>query len=79
MVGDVDNYGPPSASRLYIGTFWMDAGPNTLQMDHYCPQYRAGACPGHHITADSGSTCDSGNINSVHFEGYAVCLVPVDP
>ncbi len=77
VVPDVDNYGAPSGSRLYIGTFWMDSGANTLQMDHYCPMYRAGQCPGHHIPTDPSSTCDSGNINSVHYEGLALCLVPV--
>ncbi len=78
IVVDVDNNGAPSGSRLYVGTFWLDQGVNELEMNHYCPLYRAGACPSHHITTDSGSTCDSGNINSVHYDGYALCLVAAD-
>ena len=73
IVEDGDNSGWPSGKRLYIGTFWLEAGDNKLEMRHYCPKYRAGACTGFHDTSGS-STCESDSPNSVHYEGYGTCL-----
>ncbi len=78
VVQDADNDGFPSDSRIYIGTFWLEAGANTLYMYHYCVLYRDGYCPEFHITDDSSSTCDSDGANSVHFEGEGLCLVSAD-
>lgn len=77
VVQDADNLGPPLGTRTYVGTFWLDPGTNTFRMSHYCPVYRAGVCPEHHIPDEPEATCDSGNVNSVHFSGYGLCLVPV--
>lgn len=74
IVRDADNGSGPPASLIYIGTFWMEKGANTLEMHHYCPTYRTGACSAYHVTSDSGSTCDSSNANSVHFEGSGICV-----
>jgi len=72
---DPDNLGPVAAGTTqYMGTFWFDAGPNTVELHHYCEHYFAGSCLGLH---DAGTPCDS-NINSVHFLGEAVCLIPVN-
>ena len=77
VVPDLDNAGSVPANMVaYVGTFILDAGINTISMYHYCPLYRAGECPSFHIPDDSDSTCDSGNVNSVHFTGTAVCLLP---
>ncbi len=77
IVQDPDNHGAlPENTRIYMGTFWMLAGDNTLTLHHYCPTYRAGQCTEFHITDDPNSTCDSGDANSVHFTGEGVCLVP---
>ncbi len=77
VVEDPDNVNPvPTGSTLYLGTFQLDAGINEVELWHYCPVYRDGDCPTLHIPDDPGSTCDSSNVNSVHFTGTAVCLVP---
>ncbi|HCP45240.1 MAG TPA: hypothetical protein DIU15_04330 [Deltaproteobacteria bacterium] len=75
-VEDADNDGsPPPGAVLYIGTFWLDSGDNSLQMNHYCPVYRDGNCTSFHRDEVPESTCDSGNVNSAHFLGEGICLV----
>jgi len=75
-VEDADNQGEPAPGAvLYIGTFWLDSGENTLQMSHYCPVYRSGNCTSFHRTDDPEATCESGNVNSAHFLGEGICLV----
>ena len=77
MVMDADNGGAlPSGTRIYIGTFYLEAGPNDVTMHHYCPLQRAGECDELHNTSDSSSTCETGNVNSVHFDGEGICIVP---
>jgi hypothetical protein len=76
IVQDSDNSGWPSGSKLYIGTFWLEAGANKLEMRHYCPVYRGGSCQGFHDGSDA--TCDSSNVNSVHYEGWGTCLRKAD-
>lgn len=76
VVVDGDNDGPPAGNQTLIGTFWLDAGDNELVMTHYCTLYDQGRCPEHHIDQPSSQTCDTNNINSVHFMGFGVCLVP---
>ena len=75
VVLDADNGGAPPA-RIYMGTFWLEGGVNTLTLRHLCPTIRAGSCTSMHNTADPGSTCESGSPNSAHLQGGAVCLVP---
>jgi len=78
IVSDSDNYGPlPSGSRIYIGTFWLDAGSNTLTLNHYCPLYRAGECPAFHKT-DTSDTCDNDGVNSVHVVADGLCVTPAE-
>ncbi|MEZ4322232.1 MAG: hypothetical protein R3F61_32465 [Myxococcota bacterium] len=72
VVADADNSGSPPGARTYLGTFWLDAGANTLVMTHYCQIWTS--CPQFHNDQPSNQTCDSGNINSVHFLGDGVCL-----
>ena len=75
IVEDADNDGGlPTGSRIYLGTFWLDAGDNTLSLMHFCPLYEAGSCSSFHDTDDSSSTCESGNVNSVHLEGEGLCV-----
>lgn len=77
VVADLDNNGSvPAGMVAYVGTFYLMPGENTISMHHYCPVYRAGDCPNFHFPADANSTCDSGNPNSVHFTGTAICLLP---
>jgi hypothetical protein len=76
VVIDADNHGFPSSSLIYLGTFWLDAGDNTLTLLHYCERQRAGECLGLHITDDPDSTCASGSPNSVHVEAHGLCAVP---
>lgn len=78
VVVDSDNLGPAPGVQEFVGTFWFDAGENLLEMTHYCTLYRAGMCPEHHTDTPSNQTCDSNNIHSAHFMGFAICLVPVD-
>ena len=79
FVADADNDAtPPTGARLHLGTFWLDAGDNTLYLNHYCPVYRAGECTWLHDTVDGSSTCDSSNANSVHIEGDGICVVRAD-
>jgi hypothetical protein len=73
VLPDQDNNGT-TALYYYIGTFWLDAGDNALAMHHYCPEYRTGTCTWMHDGQDSDKTCDSGNVNSVHFVGSGLCV-----
>jgi hypothetical protein len=76
VVIDVDNDGAMArGQRIYVGTFWLDAGDNDLTMHHFCPLIRDGACPDLHLLVPDDGTCDSGNVNSVHFLGEGLCLV----
>jgi len=77
VVDDFDNGETPS-QRIYTGTFWLEAGANSLTMTHYCPLERSGYCPEFHDTSDSNSTCDSDGPNSTHFNGAGLCLMKVD-
>ena len=75
FVVDADNISTPN-ERIYTGTYWLDEGVNHLELVHFCPIFRDGACDGLHITEWSDGTCDSGNPNSVHLVGGAACVVP---
>ena len=77
LVLDADNEGElPAGSRIYIGTFYLEAGTNLLTMTHFCDLVRNGSCT-EYETTDSDQTCDvTSNPNSVHFEGEGICLVP---
>jgi len=76
VVVDADNHGFPGSSLIYLGTFWLDPGVNTLTLLHYCERQRAGECGSLHITDDPGSTCDTSNANSVHVEAQGICAKP---
>lgn len=73
VLPDHDN-GGATALYHYVGTFWLDAGENRLEMHHFCPDIRAGACAWMHDKVDSDKTCDSDNPNSVHFNGDGLCV-----
>lgn len=73
IVDDFDNI-ELQASRIYIGTFWLEAGENQLELNHYCPIQRSGYCSSFHDNNTSNSTCDSSGVNSVHFNGLGICL-----
>jgi hypothetical protein len=74
IVLDPDNTTPPPANgSQYLGTFWFEDGHNTIEMHHYCELYLQGQCTQFHDP--NGTPCETG-INSVHFTGTAVCLVP---
>ena len=75
VVMDNDNDQPPVAgTRIYMGTFWLDAGVNTLELHHLCTYIRDGLCTDMHDQLDPESTCESSNANSVHYLGEGLCL-----
>jgi hypothetical protein len=75
VVMDNDNDQPPVAgTRIYMGTFWLDAGVNTLELHHLCTYIREGLCTDMHDEEDPESTCESSNANSVHYLGEGICL-----
>ncbi len=79
LVRDADNDGPlPEGSRIYIGTFYLEAGDNTLNLYHYCPLYRAGECPSFQDSS-TDDTCDGSGANSVHILAEGLCLVKALP
>ena len=74
VVVDNDNSGT-RPSMVFMGTFWLEAGNNTLTFAHYCPRQRAGHCPEHHNPTPSWSTCSSGQGNSAHLDLRAFCAI----
>jgi hypothetical protein len=77
IVVDPDNQGTlPSGTTQYLGTFWLEAGDNNVEIWHACPRMRDGECRDHHIDEEPTSTCESGSVNSVHVTGQAICLMP---
>lgn len=78
IVQDGDNEVPWTDSEyVYIGTFELAEGVNTLKIFHYCLLYWEGECPEFHLEADLSSTCDSVNPNSAHFSGD-LCLLSAE-
>ena len=72
IVSDPDNNGAlPQGTRIYMGTFWLDAGSNTLELNHYCPLFRSGECTSFH---NNNTSCNDTNVNSVHYTGEGLCL-----
>ncbi len=59
---------------IYLGTFQLAQGDNTLRLEHYCQLYNDGECEEFHFTDEPYSTCDSSNPNSAHFSGE-LCLL----
>lgn len=79
VVQDADNEGA-SPGHVLVGVFALHEGPNELEMHHFCPLFRAGACPSFHVgDPEAPGGCRDGNPNSVHFEGSGICLVPLNP
>jgi hypothetical protein len=75
VVMDNDNdQAPASGTRIYMGTFWLDEGMNTLELHHLCTYIRDGFCTDMHDQEDPESTCESSNANSVHYLGEGLCL-----
>jgi hypothetical protein len=74
VVVDNDNSGT-RPSMVFMGTFWLEAGNNTLTFAHYCPRQRAGHCPEHHNPTPTWSTCSSGQGNSAHLDLRAFCAI----
>jgi len=78
ILEDPDNNGPvPAGTSRYIGTFPLVAGVNSFELRHYCPLARNGQCLQFHDTVEASSTCDSGDVNSVHFFPEQFCLYPL--
>ncbi len=59
---------------IYLGTFRLVEGNNTLVLEHYCLLFNAGECQEFHITDEPSSTCGTENANSAHFSGE-LCLL----
>ncbi|MEQ1564478.1 MAG: hypothetical protein ABMA64_02485 [Myxococcota bacterium] len=76
---DPDNFVDSNGDLLYFGTFWVEAGPNTLELEHLCPRVRAGSCANLEFVDDRDTTCSSGDGNSAHLDGERLCLVPAAP
>ena len=79
IVQDPDNFGgQPPGTAMYLGTFYLDAGINDVELSHFCPLFLdGGQCAQFHFEDDPGSTCDTDNPNSVHLTGSGICLRPV--
>jgi len=78
LTDDADNDGPlPPDTTQYLGTFLLVEGPNRVEVHHFCALQRQGYCESFEDTSDPNSLCDTGNPNSVHITGLAVCLQPV--
>ena len=71
---DEDNDGTPPEEPVYLGTFWLEAGDNTLTLHHFCTLYRAGLCEDFHNPTPENGSCDSPNWNSAHLLGEGLCL-----
>jgi hypothetical protein len=77
VVVDGDNDGPPPGPLVHMGTFSLVEGDNELVLHHYCPLFRAGRCGDLHIGDPAASSgCHGGGLNSLHFVGAGLCLVP---
>jgi len=75
VVQDVDNFEAwESGDYLYIGTFLLVEGENTMLMSHYCLLFEEGECQEFHFEEEPSSTCPSSNPNSAHFSGE-LCLL----
>ena len=72
VVLDPDNAGPPLGTLQYAGTFVLEEGLQPLTVTHFC-----GRDPRCEALHDPGTTCESGNVNSVHFESGGLCLIPL--
>jgi hypothetical protein len=78
IVQDGDNDAPwVDGDYVYIGTFELVDGVNTLKLFHYCLLFWEGECAEFHFDADLSSTCDSLNPNSAHFSGE-LCLLSAE-
>jgi len=77
IVQDSDNGGAPPGAWIFVGVFLLEEGRNTVEMEHFCPLYRAGACGDFHIgAAEAEGGCMDDNPNSTHFKAEGICLVP---
>jgi hypothetical protein len=75
IVQDGDNDAPwTEGAYIYIGTFELVEGVNTLNLFHYCLLFWEGECSEFHFEEELSSTCDSSNPNSAHFSGD-LCLL----
>jgi hypothetical protein len=76
IIEDNDNVRRPSGATL-AGTFWLDEGPNTIRMIHWCELYEAGQCTSF-LDPTRGHGCSDDKAQSTHLEGYGLCVVRVD-
>jgi hypothetical protein len=78
VVQDTDNDEAwATGDYIYLGTFDLVEGANTLRLNHYCLMYWEGECEEFHFDEVASSTCDSSNPNSVHFSGE-LCLISAE-
>ena len=78
IVRDADNSGTPKAEKIYLGTFWLQAGDNALTLEHVCNLVALGECAGS-LNQVSGHMCeDSGNPNSVHVLAEGLCVIQAE-
>lgn len=58
--------------RIFIGTFKLVKGDNTITIKHYCSLYNAGVCQELHLPPDGDPKkdggCQTSSANSVHFQ-----------
>lgn len=80
VVRDADNFESWEAGDfIYIGTFLLAEGENTMQLSHYCLLYEEGECQEFHFEDEPSSTCGSDNPNSAHFSGELCLLLSAEP
>jgi hypothetical protein len=69
---DVDGVAPVPLAQ-YLGTFWFDAGTNTVDVFHFCAVVRAGICTNLENTTDPNTTCaNDGNRLRMVSDGLCV-------
>lgn len=58
----------------YLGTFWFDAGENTIDVFHFCPVVRAGLCTTLEDTTDPDTTCSAPDGNRLRMISDGLCV-----
>jgi cysteine-rich repeat protein len=76
---------PTPEILLYLGSFDLEAGENTLDFNHYCPLARNNYCSDLHDATQTSTLCTSTKrtygsnaLNSVHLNTGALCLIPLN-
>ncbi|MCA9493795.1 MAG: hypothetical protein KC621_27880, partial [Myxococcales bacterium] len=75
---DGDNVQPVPVLQ-YLGTFWFDAGRNTIVVAHFCPVVNAGQCGALENRNDPGSRCAGPDNNRLRMVSNGLCIAEPAP